>query len=76
MRINRNLTLAFAAIVIYLAGGASVFTGIGLLVFGRDVNLSGWGGGATIGYLWLAIGFCFSIIGVLIMRLSRNRGLL
>jgi hypothetical protein len=41
----------------------------------QDRNLLGWGDGRAIGYLLLCVGLCLSILGVLMMRLFRNRGL-
>lgn len=76
MNITRNMALAFMAVSVYLAGGAFVFSGIGLMAFAKDVDLFGWGDGATIGTLWVAVGLVLSIIGVLLTRICRNRGLL
>jgi hypothetical protein len=37
-------------------------------------DLLGWGDGRSIGYLFLCVGLSLSIIGVLFMRIFRNRG--
>ncbi len=70
-----GMKLGIAALGIYLLGGLGVFGGIGLIVFTKGVNLWGWGDGRTIGYLFLCVGAGFSILGVLLMRIFRNRGL-
>jgi len=69
------MKLGIAALGIYLLGGLGIFGGIGLIVFTKGVNLWGWGDGRTIGYLFLCVGAGFSILGVLLMRIFRNRGL-
>ncbi len=70
-----GMKLGIAALGIYLLGGLGIFGGIGLIVFTKGVNLWGWGDGRTIGYLFLCVGAGFSILGVLLMRIFRNRGL-
>lgn len=67
--------LGIAALGIYLLGGIGVFGGIGLITLMKGQDLWGWGDGRTIGYLFLCVGAAFSILGVLLMRIFRNRGL-
>ena len=70
-----GLKLGIAALVLYIIGGIGAFSGIGLIFVMREQDLFGWGQAKGIGYLLLCVGVCFSIIGVLLMRLFRNRGL-
>jgi hypothetical protein len=69
----RGDTLAIAAIVIYLVGGASTFLGIALAAFMKGRDLLGLGDGRSIGWLFLCVGVSLSILGVLLMRIVRNR---
>lgn len=70
-----SIKLGIAALAVYIFGGIGVFGGIWLIVFRRGVDLMGLGEGHTIGYLLLCVGAALSIIGVLLMRLFRNRGI-
>jgi hypothetical protein len=75
MRSMKGMKLGLAALGIYLVGGIGVFGGIGLIAFAKGYNLWGWGDGRTIGYLLLCVGTAFSLLGVIMMRIFRNRGL-
>ncbi|NVN98890.1 MAG: hypothetical protein HXX17_06155 [Geobacteraceae bacterium] len=68
-----TMKLGMAALGIYIFGGIGVFSGIWLIVFRRGVDLLGLGAGHTIGYLLLCVGVAFSIFGVIMMRIFRNR---
>jgi len=46
-----------------------------LIFLMKNKDLFGWGEGRSIGYLSLCVGLCLSILGVLLMRVFRNRGL-
>lgn len=72
---NGHVGLAFAALSVYVIGGVSTFTGIGLLLFMRERDLFGWGSGHSLGYLFVCVGLALTIAGVLVMRILRNRGL-
>ena len=74
---NRSLgnTLGIVALAVYILGGIGTFGGMGLIFFMKGKDLLGWGEGRTIGYLLLCSGVCFSLIGVILMRLFRNRWL-
>ncbi len=72
---KRGIALAVTALVIYIIGGIATFSGVGLIVLMHGRNLWGWGEGRAIGYLFLCVGLCLSILGVLLMRLFRNRKL-
>lgn len=70
-----GIALAVVALVIYIIGGLSTFGGLGLILFMRGKDLLGWGDGSSIGYLFLCVGLSFSILGILFMRIFKNRGL-
>lgn len=70
-----GIKLGVAALVVYIIGGIGSFGGLALIFVLKERDLFGWGQARTIGYLFLCVGICFSIIGVLLMRIFRNRGL-
>lgn len=71
-----GIKLGIAALCIYIVGGIGIFSGIWLIVFRKGVDLLGLGHGHTIGYLLLCVGTALSILGVILMRIFRNRGLI
>jgi hypothetical protein len=72
---KQGIGLALIAFAVYIIGGIGTFSGIGLIMLMKNKDLWGWGEGRAIGYLLLCVGLCLSIMGVLLMRLFRNRGL-
>jgi len=72
---KQGIGLAIVAFALYIIGGICTFGGIASIIFMKNRDLFGWGEGRGIGYLFLCVGLCLSIIGVLLMRLFRNRGL-
>ncbi len=70
---KRGMVLAVTALAFYIIGGIGTFAGLGLIGFMNGRDLWGWGDGRSIGYLFLCVGLCLSIIGVLLMRIVRNR---
>ncbi|RII29316.1 MAG: hypothetical protein CXR30_12490 [Geobacter sp.] len=72
---KQGIALAVVAFAIYILGGIGCFGGIALIVLMKGHDLWGWGDGRTIGYLFLCSGACLSVLGVLLMRIFRNRGL-
>ncbi len=70
-----GLKLGIAALMLYILGGIGSFGGIAMIFFLKEQDFFGWGQAKSIGYLFLCVGVCLSIIGVLLMRLFRNRGL-
>lgn len=72
---KQGIGLAIAAFAVYISGGVFAFGGLGLIFLMKGQDLFGWGEGRTIGYLLLCVGACFSVLGVLLMRIFRNRGL-
>ena len=71
---KQGITLAVVAFAVYIIGGIGTFGGLGLIGFMKGHNLWGWGDGRTIGFLALFVGLCLSVLGVLLMRIFRNRG--
>jgi hypothetical protein len=72
---KQGIALAVVAFAVYIIGGIATFGGVVLIMFMKGRDLLGWGEGRPIGYLFLCVGLCFSILGVLLMRIFRNRGL-
>ena len=72
---KQGIGLALIALAVYIIGGIGCFGGIALIVFMKGHDLLGWGDGRTIGYLFLCAGAGLSVLGVLLMRIFRNRGL-
>lgn len=76
MTINTDIKLGVFALSLYIVGGIGTFGGIALVVFWKGQDMWGWGEGHSIGVLFLCVGICLSILGVLLMRIFRNRGLI
>ena len=72
---KQGIGLAVIAFAAYIVGGIGCFGGIGLIMLMKDRDFLGWGDGRSIGYLFVCVGLCLSILGVLLMRIFRNRGL-
>lgn len=70
-----GIGLAIFAFILYIVGGVGTFAGMGLIMFMKGKDLWGWGDGRSVGYLFLCVGLALSILGVLFMRIFRNRGL-
>ena len=72
---KQGIGLAVIAFAVYIIGGLGTFGGVALIYFMKNKDLLGWGEGRSIGYLFLCLGLCLSVLGVLLMRVFRNRGL-
>lgn len=75
MPIKQGIGLAVSALAVFIVGGIGCFGGLGLILLMQGRDLFGWGEGRAIGYLLLCVGLGLSILGVLLMRIFRNRGL-
>jgi len=75
MKSINGIKLGIAALAIYIIGGIGVFGGIGMIAFLKGHDLWGWGDGRSIGYLFLCVGTALSILGVMLMRIFRNRSM-
>lgn len=69
----KDLVWPLIAFTSYILGGILTFGGAGLIMFMKGKDIWGWGEGHTFGYLFVSIGLLLSILGVLIMRILRNR---
>lgn len=72
---KQGIGLAIIAFAVYIIGGIGTFGGLALIFLMKNKDLWGLGEGRPIGYLLLCVGLCLSILGVLLMRVFRNRGL-
>lgn len=72
---KQGIGLAIIAFAVYIIGGIGTFGGLALIFLMKNKELWGLGDGRSIGYLLLCVGLCLSILGVLLMRVFRNRGL-
>jgi hypothetical protein len=70
---KKGIALGVTALVVYIIGGIAAFGGMGMVVFMKGKDLWGWGDGRSIGFLFLCTGLCISVLGVLLMRIFRNR---
>jgi len=75
MKDKRGLLLAGVAFGLYLIGGISTFAGLVMIFLLKGRHFLDWGEIHTVGYLFLCVGLCLSILGVLLMRVFRNRNL-
>ena len=75
MNDKRGFALGIFAMLIYIIGGIGTFGGIAMIALLKGHDPLGWGDGRSIGYLLLCCGLVLSILGVLLMRILRNRRL-
>ncbi len=61
------------ALTVYIVGGLSVMIGLGFIGMLGSQDLWGWGEARSIGYLLFFVGIILSVLGVLVMRIMRNR---
>jgi hypothetical protein len=70
----RGLVLAGMALVMYVVGGLMIMGGLVMIGVLGEQDLWGWGEARGIGYMAFALGIILSVVGVLVMRIMRNRG--
>jgi hypothetical protein len=70
---KRDLILSIVAISVYIVGGLATFAGVGLILLMKGKDLWGLGDGHTLGYLFVCVGLVLSVLGVMVMRILRNR---
>lgn len=71
--IDKELILSIFAFAVFIIGGIGTFIGVGLIMLMKGKDLWGLGEGHTLGYLFVFVGLTLTILGVLIMRILRNR---
>ncbi len=69
----KDLIWPLIAFTSYIIGGVLTFGGVAMILFMKGKDFLGWGEGHTLGYLFVCVGLLLSILGVLIMRILRNR---
>ncbi len=73
MKKDIPLILSIFAFALYIVGGLTIFGGLFMLLVLKSQNIFGLGTADSIGYLFLCVGACLSIAGVLLLRVIRNR---
>ena len=63
------------ALSLYVFGGLLIMAGLVMIGVLGAQDLWGWGEARSIGYMAFGIGIFLSVMGVLIMRIMRNRGI-
>ena len=71
---NTGMLGAVVALATFILGGILTFGGLALIGLMKGRDLFGLGEGRSIGILLFCVGLVLSILGVLIMRVVRNRG--
>lgn len=70
---QKDLILSIFSLGVYLIGGVTTFIGVGIVMLMKGKDLWGWGDAYGIGYLMICVGLVLTILGVLVMRIVRNR---
>jgi len=63
------------ALSLYVFGGLLIMAGLVMIGVLGAQDLWGWGEARGIGYMAFGVGIVLSVLGVLIMRIMRNRGI-
>ena len=71
---SRGVFWAALALSLDVVGGLLVMAGLVMVGILGGQDLWGWGEARGMGYLAFGVGLLLSILGVLIMRIMRNRG--
>ncbi|ACD95780.1 hypothetical protein [Trichlorobacter lovleyi] len=73
MNKDLSLILSILAFILYIVGGLGIFSGLFMVLVLKTKELFGLGTAETLGYLFLCVGACLSVAGVLTLRIIRNR---
>lgn len=73
MKKKTGYALIYASLVLYILGGLGIFSGVVLMVLMKGKSYGDWGRMDSFGYVLLFVGLSFTILGVLFMRIIRNR---
>ncbi len=73
MKKDLSLILSILAFILYIVGGLGIFSGLFMVLVLKSKDLFGLGTAETLGYLFLCVGGCLSVAGVLTLRIIRNR---
>ncbi|WP_277057649.1 hypothetical protein [Trichlorobacter lovleyi] len=73
MKKDLSLILSILAFILYIVGGLGIFSGLFMVLVLKTKELFGLGTAETLGYLFLCVGACLSVAGVLTLRIIRNR---
>ena len=73
MKKKTGYALIYAALVLYILGGISIFSGVALMVLMKGKSYGDWGRIDSFGYVLLFAGLSLTILGVFLMRIIRNR---
>lgn len=69
----RGWAVAGVALTAYVIGGLGIMGGLFMIGILGAQDLWGWGQANSIGYLFFGVGIALSVLGVLMMRIMRNR---
>ncbi|NJD39169.1 MAG: hypothetical protein FIA89_12745 [Geobacter sp.] len=72
---QKDMSFGFSifAFAMYIIGGLTIFSGIFMVLVLKNLDIFGLGTAETLGYLFLCVGACLCIAGVLTLRIIRNR---
>ncbi len=68
MQSNKYVGFGILLLGVYILGGIVTFSGLFLVGFMSGQQLLGWGDGRSIGSLFICVGLCLSLAGVLFMK--------
>ncbi len=71
--VDKDIVFSILAIAVYVVGGIATFTGIVFIFLLKTKDMWGLGSADSMGYLLVCVGLVLSILGVLVMRILRNR---
>jgi hypothetical protein len=73
MKTKTGYALIYASLILYILGGLGIFCGVALMVLMKGKSYGDWGRMDSFGYVLLFVGLGLTILGVLFMRIIRNR---